>query len=87
MSAEKEKLETFCMCCGDPLARKDLGATMQDPRVPEWQEGTFMQITAFHICKKCWLERKQWLAAGIRGAVTRQEERLKEDAKKAGLIK
>lgn len=46
-----------------------------DQRAPEWQECTFANVT-IHVCTQCWLERKEWLKAGIRGADEREKQYL-----------
>jgi len=75
--AEREKRETFCFCCGRPLARKEVAATLTDSRIPEWDLRSFANMT-IHIGTCCWESRKQWLQQGIRGAVEREEQSLRQ---------
>ena len=72
----EEKLETFCICCGDPIPRKEMGLTVTDDRAPQWEDKTPLKIT-LHFCASCWETRKLWLTQGIRGAVERKNARLK----------
>jgi hypothetical protein len=71
-----EKRETWCMGCGDPITRSDMGLTAIDERAAEWGETDFCKVK-LHFCRSCWNERKEWLKEGIRGAVERQEAKVR----------
>ena len=77
-----EKKETFCICCGLPKARREMGLTAVDQRAPIWQMCTFANVT-LHFCSKCWTEREGWLKDGIRGASEREEAQLRNGVKLA----
>jgi len=82
MAAEREKKETFCIACGFPKSRKEMGLTASDPRAAEWQRIAFCKVD-LHFCNDCWEERKLWLTDGIRGAAEREEEFLRSGMKVA----
>jgi len=69
---KEKKPETFCLFCGMPMAREEMGVTISDPRAAEWDEKTFANVVV-HGCSSCWKERKQWLEQGIRGADERKK--------------
>jgi len=71
----EKKPETFCLFCGMPISREELGITVQDERASEWNTKGFVNVT-IHGCDACWAERKAWLEAGIRGADERKETRI-----------
>lgn len=75
--AERVKRETFCIACGMPISRAEMGLTAADTKAAEWQDCLFANVT-LHFCTLCWNERKQWLTEGIRGAVEREERALKD---------
>ena len=70
----EKKPETFCLFCGMPMTRDEMGITARDIRAADWSEHDFVEVT-IHGCKPCLRVRKQWLKEGIRGA----DERRKQD--------
>jgi hypothetical protein len=66
-----KKPDTFCIFCGLPLTRQEVGLTVSDQRAADWDAHEFVQVS-FHACVPCKKERLQWLADGLRGADERK---------------
>jgi len=67
----EKKPDTFCIFCGMPITKEEVGMTVTDSRAADWDAHEFVQVV-LHACVPCKKERLQWLKDGLRGADERK---------------